>query len=71
MQYDIVSNAIQYLKPGGKLFYITCSLIQNENENIVNKLLATSSIKNHRSESIDGSLVGGDYMYIAELHHSS
>ncbi|HOZ52076.1 MAG TPA: hypothetical protein PLU17_09475 [Chitinophagaceae bacterium] len=68
MQYDIVANAIQYLKPGGKLFYITCSLIQNENENLVDKIVAESTMKNYRSESINGSQLGGDYMYISEMH---
>jgi len=68
MQHDIVSNVIQYLKPGGKLFYITCSLIRNENENLVDKIVAESTMKNYRSESINGSQFGGDYMYISEMH---
>lgn len=38
-QYDILSNAAQYLRPGGILVYSTCSLSRDENENVVRRFL--------------------------------
>ena len=42
LQYNIAVNALQFLKPSGKLVYITCSALKEENEEIVKKI-----IKNH------------------------
>jgi 16S rRNA (cytosine967-C5)-methyltransferase len=38
LQRDILKYALQVLKPGGKLVYSTCSLEQEENEDIVSSL---------------------------------
>lgn len=39
IQYSILSNAVNYLKKGGKILYSTCTLRKAENEEIVNRFL--------------------------------
>jgi 16S rRNA (cytosine967-C5)-methyltransferase len=38
-QVEIVEKALPYLKPGGRLFYITCSLESEENEGVMERVL--------------------------------
>jgi 16S rRNA (cytosine967-C5)-methyltransferase len=40
IQKSILTNAIRYLKPGGRLEYSTCTLNKNENENLVKQVLS-------------------------------
>lgn len=40
LQGAIVTNVMRYLKPGGYLLYITCSVFKKENEQRVSELLA-------------------------------
>ncbi|MBE6019420.1 MAG: 16S rRNA (cytosine(967)-C(5))-methyltransferase RsmB [Clostridiales bacterium] len=40
LQKKILTNAIRYLKPGGRLEYSTCTLNKNENENVVKDVLS-------------------------------
>ncbi|MFA5833540.1 MAG: methyltransferase domain-containing protein [Bacteroidota bacterium] len=39
-QYSILTLNSQYVKPGGRLIYATCSLIQSENQGVVEKFLS-------------------------------
>lgn len=39
IQYDILQNCSKYLKQGGKLIYSTCSILKEENEDIIEKFL--------------------------------
>ena len=39
IQLSIIRNADNYLKPGGKILYSTCTLRKAENENLVNEFL--------------------------------
>jgi len=39
IQYRILENAAQYLKPGGTLVYSTCTILRAENEDVVQKFL--------------------------------
>jgi 16S rRNA (cytosine967-C5)-methyltransferase len=39
-QRAILADALRFVKPGGRLAYVTCSLIEEENEGQVNALLA-------------------------------
>lgn len=39
IQYEILENVSEYLKVGGTLVYSTCTVLPDENENVVNKFL--------------------------------
>ena len=39
-QDEVLAEAVRYLKPGGRLLYITCSILREENEDRVAALLA-------------------------------
>lgn len=38
-QKELINEAIKHLKPNGELIYSTCSILKEENENIINELL--------------------------------
>lgn len=64
LQKSILQNASNYLKPGGRLFYITCSVFKEENEAVVNAL--------HGMEKEHQTLINGidnhaDSMFIAVM----
>ena len=40
IQKKILSNALRYVKPGGRLEYSTCTLNKNENESVVKQVLS-------------------------------
>lgn len=44
-QTALINKAIDVLKPGGELVYSTCSILQNENEDIVNNALKTGKVE--------------------------
>ena len=39
----MLSEAVRYLKPGGRLLYVTCSVLREENEERVEALLARTA----------------------------
>ena len=43
IQKSILTNALRYLKPGGRLEYSTCTLNKNENEAVVKHVLSKES----------------------------
>jgi 16S rRNA (cytosine967-C5)-methyltransferase len=43
-QLEVIDNAIQFVKPGGLLCYVTCSLLPAENDAQVDALLARSPV---------------------------
>lgn len=43
LQYNLLSNAAQFLKVGGALIYSTCSILPQENEEVVTAFLADYS----------------------------
>ncbi|HMG14173.1 MAG TPA: RsmB/NOP family class I SAM-dependent RNA methyltransferase [Saprospiraceae bacterium] len=67
LQKQIVTSLSKYLKKGGILYYITCSVFATENENI------TLFAKDHlgliptEDKIIQGSLTRSDSMYISKL----
>jgi 16S rRNA (cytosine967-C5)-methyltransferase len=67
MQKDITSSIQSKLKPGGLLLYITCSVYQQENSEIVNDLVATTDLTLIESQIILGSQYLSDTMYVALL----
>ncbi|MBP5615769.1 MAG: hypothetical protein J6X42_04380, partial [Alphaproteobacteria bacterium] len=40
IQFDILQTAYQHTKSGGRIIYMTCSILKDENEDIVNKFVA-------------------------------
>lgn len=40
LQFEILTSAAKYLKPGGELVYSTCTLYRRENEEVVERFLA-------------------------------
>lgn len=68
IQYEILLNAVNYLKDNGIIVYSTCTVRKNENEKIVNKFL-----ENHKDfklismETILPSAKGGDGFFKAKL----
>lgn len=43
LQYDIISNNLSKLKPGGKFLYSTCTLSQEENQGLINRILTENN----------------------------
>ncbi|MEO8154896.1 MAG: RsmB/NOP family class I SAM-dependent RNA methyltransferase [Rhizobacter sp.] len=80
-QAAILESAARLLKPGGRLVYATCSLLEAENESIANafseahasdfKLLAVAPLleKAHVSEARD--LVRGDFLRLWPHRHGT
>ena len=45
IQEELLKKALKILKPGGTIVYSTCSILQNENELIIEKILKENKIK--------------------------
>lgn len=67
LQKTICSNAIPFLKSGGALTYITCSVFAAENEEMVEYLVQTYNLKVEKIETIAGYEQGADTMFAALL----
>jgi 16S rRNA (cytosine967-C5)-methyltransferase len=67
-QQRILANSWSNVKVGGRLYYVTCSIFADENENqIQNFLDATNNANLEFSTLMDGKKYNSDYMYIACL----
>lgn len=64
-QYALAFEAQKHLKKSGVFAYITCSVFKEENEQVVNKLLATTSLKLHSQTLINGTMHNADAMFVA------
>lgn len=67
LQRKIATHVAAYLKPGGRLIYITCSVFEQENEGAVNHILSSTRLQLLTSQLINGTLTGADSMYVAVL----
>ena len=67
LQAKIAANAAQYLKPGGKLYYITCSVFKAENEGVVEEIILNTGLKLIESQLINGISNKADSLYVAVL----
>ncbi|HRO43080.1 MAG TPA: RsmB/NOP family class I SAM-dependent RNA methyltransferase [Flavipsychrobacter sp.] len=67
LQKEIATNALQYLKKGGRLIYITCSIFRQENEEVVNDLLENNPIQLEEMKIINGTENKADSMFVAVL----
>jgi len=65
-QKNIAANVSAYLKRGGKLIYITCSVFKEENEDVV-KELVKQGLQSEQMQMINGVQGGADSMFVAVL----
>jgi 16S rRNA (cytosine967-C5)-methyltransferase len=65
LQQTIVSNTVQYLKPGGHLLYSTCSVFRKENEDVAEFIKRKFSLQLKKTELIKGFDIKADTMYAA------
>lgn len=66
-QQLITRNVLHFLKPGGYLFYSTCSVFEAENEAIVNLLCSEHNMQLITQQMTNGYQYRSDSMYIALL----
>lgn len=67
LQQRIAINVIPFLKQGGTLTYITCSVFREENEAVIQYLLDNTSLRKETAEVITGYTQGADSMFAAQL----
>ena len=67
LQKQIAENAATYLKQGGLMYYITCSVFEEENEKVVQHITASTNLKLERAELINGVSKKADSMFVAVL----
>jgi 16S rRNA (cytosine967-C5)-methyltransferase len=67
LQFNIADNAVQFLKKGKKLIYITCSVFAKENEEVVARLVKEHSLKILSQDYIKGFGERADSMFVAVL----
>jgi 16S rRNA (cytosine967-C5)-methyltransferase len=70
IQYPIAHNAAAYVKPGGVLAYITCSVFKEENEAVVVQLMQDTTLTLKHQQLIDGIDNKADCMFIAIFEKS-
>ncbi|PZF72434.1 RsmB/NOP family class I SAM-dependent RNA methyltransferase [Taibaiella soli] len=66
-QTTILHNIADKVKPGGKIFYITCSVFKAENENVVAAAIKDTSLEIESMQIINGLTNQADSMFIAVL----
>lgn len=67
LQRSIVANVVKYLKPGGRLIYITCSVFRNENEDVVASIVKDTDCELITAQLINGIGIHADSMFVAVL----
>lgn len=66
-QKRLIENAIQWLRPGGTLLYITCSVFKDENEGQVQYLCETLGFSLSQQETLTGFEYNADHLFVARL----
>jgi 16S rRNA (cytosine967-C5)-methyltransferase len=66
-QEAILRNALDHLKPGGRLVYITCSVFKAENEAVVEKVATEKGLNIHSQQLINGIDSKADCLFVAVL----
>lgn len=67
LQKKIATNVIKYLKSGKPLIYMTCSVFAEENEQVVDYLIANLPLKLEHQQLISGIGNKADSMFVARL----
>src|SRR4029077_16388431 len=77
-QHDILESAARLVKPGGRLVYVTCSLLREENEAQAEEVLAAQAgfalypAAQAGAETIGGPSPGGDdYLRLTPARHGT
>ena len=68
IQEKILENCSKYLKSGGDLVYSTCSILKDENENVINKFIKNNSQFVKKYEKTIFSSEKQDGFFICKLH---
>ena len=68
LQYSIAENAIQFLKKGKPMLYITCSVFAKENEEVIARLQKTHQINILETKYIKGYNDKSDTMFVALIN---
>ena len=63
LQFSILKNIVQYLKPSKQLVYITCSVYGKENELVVDKAMKYLNLKLISQNYIEGYQHNADTMF--------
>lgn len=66
-QKQILNNALSWLKPGGVLLYITCSVFKEENEDQVDLLCSEREFVLEHQEMLTGFEYNADHLFVARL----
>ena len=66
-QKKILTNIVPFIKPGGYLLYITCSVFKQENEAMVNEIKEKFNLQLLRMEVLKGYDKKADTMFAALL----
>jgi 16S rRNA (cytosine967-C5)-methyltransferase len=64
-QFQITRNVMEHVKPNGYIIYITCSVFDDENSFVTDRLVAEAKLTLLHAEIIDGTTHKADSMYIA------
>lgn len=67
LQKKILSNAIPYIKKGGCLLYITCSVFKKENEEVADFIQQDFSLHLERKNILTGYDQRADSMFVAQF----
>ena len=68
IQEKILENCSKYLKSGGELVYSTCSILKDENKNLVNEFLKNNSQFTKKYEKTIFTDKKQDGFFICKLH---
>jgi 16S rRNA (cytosine967-C5)-methyltransferase len=69
LQYAILENAIQFLKKGRSLLYITCSAFALENEKVIERLQTSHRISIKEMKYIEGFEDKADTMFVTVMSY--
>ncbi|GAA4462284.1 hypothetical protein GCM10023093_08580 [Nemorincola caseinilytica] len=67
LQQAIATNVARYVKKGGRLVYITCSVFRQENEDVVKAITGATPLRVAEMRLINGIATGADSMFVAVL----
>ncbi len=70
IQYDILSNVSKNVKPGGTLLYSTCTILKEENNDVIQRFLSSHSEFELVPFTTLGQNCDGLYTFWPQTHHT-